>query len=189
MRVRRFARQTGRVAARALEPSALLAILAATPARLRCSTGPVGSQPSPPAWTAVDVLAHLRACADVWEGAIATILAGHENSLRAVNPLAWITRTDYRDRSYRTNCAAFRAQRTSLLALLGSLEADHWDLSITVTGAGAPLRRTVRDYVTRLARHERSHWSQIGRLVGEARGSQRAAAGGPTSASRPVRSS
>jgi hypothetical protein len=61
-------------------PPRLAALTAdVSPARLRATLGP-GE------WSANDVLAHLRACADVWGGCIVTMLADDHPTLRAVNP-------------------------------------------------------------------------------------------------------
>jgi len=40
-----------------------------------------------------------------------------------------------------------------------------WARAASVTGAGAALERTVRDYAQWLARHERPHVKQIERIV------------------------
>ncbi len=116
----------------------------------------------------MEVLAHLRSCSDVWGGAITTILRGDEPLLRAVNPLVWIRGTDYLRRSYRDNCRNFADQRAALLDELRMLPDAQWLQHITVTGAGARRERSVADYASRLALHERSHWRQMARLVGTA---------------------
>ena len=59
-----------------------------TPAQLRTS-------PADDAWSANEVLAHLRACADVWGNHIAAILAEDMPERRGVNPRTWIKSTDY----------------------------------------------------------------------------------------------
>jgi hypothetical protein len=111
------------------------------------------------------VLAHLRACADVWGNCIVTMIAEDRPTLRAVNPRTWIKRTDYRDLEFRPSLRVFATQRADLLAVLEPLPPDGWSRSATVTGAGAVLERTVLTYAQGLARHERPHVKQIERIV------------------------
>jgi hypothetical protein len=87
-------------------------------------------------------------------------------TLRAVNPRTWIKQTDYSDLEFKPSLRVFTAQRTRLLATLGSLSADDWSRVATVTGAGAPRERTVRFYAQWMARHERTHVKQIERILG-----------------------
>ena len=129
-----------------------------SPARLRAA-------PADGGWSAVEVLAHLRACADCWGDGITAILAGVE-SFRAVNPRSWIGQTDYCDQPFGRSFAAYRRQRSALVEVLASLDPASWHRSAVVTGAGKPLERTVLDYADRLARHERSHLRQLAALTG-----------------------
>lgn len=150
-----------------------LRVLVATPRTLDALSADLTSAQlrRPPAegeWSANDVLAHLRSCADVWGGCIATMLAEDEPTLRAVNPRTWIERTDYPDLDFGLSLRAFTAQRTDLLRVLESLSDDDWARSATVTGAGKPLRRTVWSYTAWLASHERPHVRQIERVVDQA---------------------
>ena len=134
-----------------------------SPAQLRAS-------PSDGGWSANDVLAHLRSCADVWGGCIATIIAEDRPTLRAVNPTTWIKQTDYPDLEFRPSLRAYTAQRADLLTVLQLLPSEGWSRSATVTGAGSVLERTVLFYGQWLARHERSHFKQFGHVVDSVRG-------------------
>jgi len=129
-----------------------------SPAQLRAAPGPDD-------WSANDVLAHLRACADVRGGCIVAILAEGKTTLRAINPRTWIDRTDYLDLDFQPSLRAFTAQRGELLALLEPLPPEGWARLATVTGAGAPIQRTVLAYADWLARHERPHLKQIAHIV------------------------
>ena len=148
----------------------LLAALAATPPRLAALTAErtpaqLVAAPAPDEWSARDVLAHLRACADMWGDCITAILAEDQPTLKAVNPRGWITRTDYRELAFQPSFVAFTAQRAELLAVLEPLTPADWSRAATVTGAGKPLERTVRFYAGWLAKHERPHIRQIDRIV------------------------
>ena len=148
----------------------ILTMLAAAPPRLAALTAglapaPLQTRPSPEEWSATEVLAHMRACADMWGNAMLAILAEDHPTLRAVNPRTWIEQTNYRESEFHPALRAFTTQRADLLAVLEPLPPPAWSRAATVTGAGAVLERTVRFYAQWLARHERPHVKQIERIV------------------------
>ena len=117
----------------------LLTLLVATPARIAAATvdlsaAQLRAAPAPGEWSANDVLAHLRACADVWGGCIATILAEDEPTFKAVNPTTWIKQTNYLEIEFRPSLDAFTAQRTALLAVLEPVSYTH--LTLPTGGPG-----------------------------------------------------
>jgi hypothetical protein len=131
-----------------------------TPAQLRASPEPEQDE-----WSANDVLAHLRSCADVWGDAIARVLAQEEPTIRAVSPRTFIRKTDYPEVAFTPSLKAFTEQRTGLLATLQSLPPKAWQRAANVTGAGRQLRVTVLSYTDRLASHERVHLDQVARIA------------------------
>jgi DinB superfamily len=156
---------------RLLATEHLLALLTENPRRLVEITSvvaPAQLQTSPTAygWSANDVLAHIRSCADVWGDCIAAIIAEDTPTLRAINPRTWIKRTNYRELQFQPSLRSFTKQRVELLSKLEPLPPKGWSRSATVTGAGSVLVRTVHFYAQWLARHERTHVKQIGRIVG-----------------------
>ena len=145
-------------------------LLAETPPRLSALTSgltPVQlrTPPTPDAWSATDVLAHLRACADVWGEAIATMLTEDQPTIRAVNPRTWMEQTGYPALDVGSSLAIFTTQRAELLAILAALPPAAWARTAAVRGAGAPRERTVLSYAQRMARHERTHLDQMARIV------------------------
>lgn len=116
-------------------------------------------------WSMVQVLAHLRCCADVWGAAIGAILDEDSPTLAAMDPRTWAERTDYDVLGWEPSWDAFQNQREDLLERLRGLDADQWERSATVTGAGRPGERTVHYYAERMAVHERTHVDQLGRLA------------------------
>ena len=120
--------------------------------------------PSDGDWSAVDVLAHLRACADVWGGCMISIMRG-ASALRAVNPLTWIEKTDYRAQDFARSLRSFATQRMELLDGLRPARPVDWRRTVTVTGAGAPLRRDALFYGRWMAGHERAHLKQIAKMA------------------------
>jgi hypothetical protein len=148
----------------------ILTALAETPPRIAQLTDDVTpaqlhAAPSPDEWSASDVLAHLRACADVWGNCIVAIITQDTPTLRAVNPRTWIRKTDYLEQEFQPSLHAFATQRTDLLAVLGPLAHEGWSRAATVTGAGKVLERSVLFYAQWLAGHERPHLKQIERIV------------------------
>jgi hypothetical protein len=111
------------------------------------------------------VLAHLRACADMWGKYIAQILREDRPTIKAVNPRTWIKHTNYRELDFQPSLQAFTAQRAELLAVLRPLPPEAWSRGATVTGAGKPRERTVFTYAQWLANHEQPHIRQIERIV------------------------
>ena len=148
----------------------VLALLRETPRRIAALTAGLEparlrARPTPEDWSANEVLAHMRACADVWGGCMATMIAEDAPTLRAVNPLTWINRTDYLELEFQPSLRAFAAQRAGLLAVLEPLPHEAWSRTATVTGAGKVLQRTVLFYGRWLAGHERPHVKQIADIV------------------------
>jgi DinB superfamily len=148
----------------------VLTLLSQTPPRIAALTAeqtPVQlhTAPRPDEWSANDVLAHLRACADVWGNCIRTIIFEDIPTIRAVNPTTWIKKTNYRELDFQHSLRSFATQRAALLAVLESLPHEGWSRAATVIGAGKPLERTVFSYAQRLAIHERPHIKQIERVV------------------------
>lgn len=152
-----------------------LTLLAATPERFAALTAgltpaQLRAAPSAGEWSANETLAHVRACADTRGEPISHILAEDHPTMRAVNPLTWIAQTDYRDLDFGASLRAFTAQRARLLATLDALPLEGWTRSATVTGAGAPLERSVHFYAQWVARHERPHVKQIAQIAATLRG-------------------
>ncbi len=155
---------------RSLTIEQVLTVLAETPrciAALTAGLGPAQLQapPTHDGWSANEVLAHLRACADVWGNCIGAMIAQDRPTLRAVNPTTWIRKTDYLEQEFQPSLHAFATQRTDLLAVLEPLAPERWSRAAEVTGAGRVLERTVLSYAQWLARHERPHVKQIERIV------------------------
>jgi len=113
------------------------------------------------------VLAHLRACADMWGKHITVILNEDHPTFKAMNPTTWIKQTNYLEQGFGQSLQAFSVQRAELLRVLKPLPSEAWSRAWTVTGSGKPRQGTVRTYATWLANHEGSHFRQLER-IGEA---------------------
>jgi len=148
----------------------ILSLLAAAPGHIAAAAAGLSPEqlrtaPTPGEWSANDILAHLRACADVWGDCIATILAEEHPTIRAMNPRTWMARTDYPQQEFRASLRAYTAQRQALVAMLASLPPEAWARAATVKGAGKALERTVLGYTDSLAVHERAHLKQMARVA------------------------
>jgi len=155
---------------KSLTSEQILTLLAETPQRLAMLTANLApaqlhTSPGPDEWSANEVLAHLRACADVWGNCIVTIIAQDTPTLRAINPLTWVKQTNYLKLDFRPSLHSFAAQRAELLAVLEPLPPDGWLRTATVTGAGKALERTALFYARWLAGHERPHVRQVERVA------------------------
>jgi DinB superfamily len=158
------------VADKPIPTEQLLTMLAAAPPRIAlatagCDPARLQARPAAEEWSANEVLAHLRACADMWGNCIMAMIAEDRPTLRAVNPRTWIEKTDYLDQEFGPSLDAYTRQRAGLLAVLEPLPPEGWARAAIVTGAGKALERTVRFYAQWLATHERPHVKQIERIV------------------------
>ena len=147
-----------------------LALLTDGPVRIataaeRANAGALRTPPREGEWSPAQILAHLRACADVWGSCIATILAEDRPTIRAVSPRTWILSTDYPELQFQASLRAYAAQRADLVATLKPLPPEAWSRQAVVTGAGPVLERTLNWYAQGMATHERSHVKQIERLT------------------------
>jgi hypothetical protein len=148
----------------------VLTLLRETPTRIAALTADLSPEalqrrPTPEEWSANEVLAHLRAFADVWGNYIRTIIAEDQPTWRAVSPRTWIKQTDYPELDFRPSLHAFTRQRADLLAVLDSLPIEAWSRAATVTMVGKVLERTMLSYAERLVVHEKPHVRQIERIV------------------------
>lgn len=145
-------------------PSRLAAAVAGVPARV------LAAPLTPGEWSGVRILAHLRACADLW-GANATAMAqGRDSDIRTTDPEGWPELQRYERLTWAGSLRAMARQRSELLGVLGGLGRDEWTRTITVLTWGQQYPRNVLFYAERLAMHERSHARHLERLfLGKAR--------------------
>lgn len=122
--------------------------------------------PGPDAWSARDIVAHLRACADLWGGSIRRMLDEDHPTIRYVSPRGWIRKTDYLAQSFRDSLREFTAARSGLIDSLRTLDGRGWSRGATFTGTTAGRNATVHGYAKRMADHEIVHLDQIRRTLG-----------------------
>jgi hypothetical protein len=154
----------------ALTREEILALLEETPERITTATAgltpaQLRTAPTTGAWSLTDILAHLRACADVGGDAIARTLAEDHPTLTAVDPRVHVTKTDYPRMDFASSLRAFTRQRARSLAVLQRLTPTDWSRGARVIGRSRLREESVLSYAHWLARHERAHYSEIERLA------------------------
>ena len=164
------------MSSRSLTVEQILTMLRETPQRIATLTADLTpaqlhAAPAQGEWSANDVLAHLRACADVWGDCMATIIAEDAPAYRAVSPRTYIRETDYPEQPFHPSLRAFRTQRAELVRVLEQLAPEEWARAATVKApAGRVYEYSVHYYARRLARHERGHLKQFDKIAHMVRG-------------------
>lgn len=154
----------------------ILTIIKETPPRLAKLTAGLApallhSAPSAGEWSVNEVLAHLRACDDVWGSYyIKTILNQDNPTIKAMNPRTWIKKTDYLEQDFQPSLRVFTKQREDLIRVLEPLPPKDWARTNTLIGAGKPFQQTLLSHADGLARHERAHLKQIERILNTLQG-------------------
>ncbi len=123
-------------------------------------------QPAPEAWSARDILAHLRACAEVWGHSIDRMLTEDRPTIRYVSPRGWIKKTNYLQQPFDDLLRDFAQGRGALVRTLGALEPAEWARGATFTGTTLGRSGTVLSYARRIADHELHHLDQFRRTLG-----------------------
>lgn len=119
----------------------------------------------PDEWSANEILAHVRACQDMWgDVRVVRMIEEDRPTMRAVNPMTWLVQTNYLELPFRSSLAAFAEQRNRFIARIADLSPEDWLRTGTFTGGGKPRQYSVHTECDALARHERSHVKQIERL-------------------------
>ena len=148
------------------EISAYLRLLRDAPIRIAAATDgldPVALHLRTPAepWSINDILAHLRAAADVRERFIADMASGEHATLRYQSPRSELRKTNYVSLTFAENFAAFEERRAILVGRLAELPADGWSRGSSIRDRP----ETVARYVRYLSDHEAAHCQQIEGLV------------------------
>jgi hypothetical protein len=153
------------------EIGAVLKILSTTPRRIATlangqKMARLHLRPAADTWSANDVLAHLRACSDVWGKDIMKILAEDRPTLRYLSPRTWIGKTNYPDLTFETSMGAFARQRKELLKTLKGLSSEGWTRAASFKMGKKTREMTVFECASRMAEHESKHCEQIRRVLG-----------------------
>ena len=143
-----------------------LILLAKTPHRIATASkdfenSRLHSKPDTKSWSANDVLAHLRSCADVWGKTIQAMVAEDTPTLPHVSPRTWIRKTNYTELPFHISFQAFVTQRNELLILLKNLGFEAWSRDAMIKGR----KHTVFSQARRMVHHEHQHCDQMELLL------------------------
>ncbi len=120
-------------------------------------------RPDAKSWSANDILAHVRACTDVWGKSVHRILTEENGSQTHISPRTWMRKTNYLDLDYHVSLQTFVQQRQDFLELLEPLTPTDWARSASVNGRKEPI--TVFGRVQGMALHESEHCTQLEMLL------------------------
>lgn len=155
----------------ASETRVVLTALSGMPAEIERVTRGLGlrslhRKPGPDAWSAQEILAHLRACAEVWGRSIERMIVEDHPTIRYVSPRGWIRTTDYLEQGFHDSLREFSHGRSLLVEALSALKAPDWlrDATFKPPGKGRPAN--VFGYAKQMAEHEARHLAQIHRTLG-----------------------
>lgn len=143
-----------------------LSLLEETPRRIAaCTAGLTEAQLSRPPgkgeWPAVTILAHLRACDDVWSYSIYAMLAQDNPLLASIHPRQWAKVTPYAGLDFGPSLQAFALKRQELLQVLSDLPEEKWARTAAISGR----TYSVFGQARRLVLHEVGHCEQIESLI------------------------
>ena len=121
----------------------------------------VDGAPAPGEWSVHELLAHLRACADVRGAAALRTIAEDRPRIQVINPREYLKTTDYLKLDFASSLRAFADQRAELLDVLRALSADEWSRPAEIVRAASSLEGSVLYYAVWIATHEVPHLDQI----------------------------
>jgi hypothetical protein len=144
----------------------VLGLLTETPGRIAAASSTLNDdqlhlRPGERSWSANDILAHLRACADVWGETIAAMLRDDEPVLKQVSPRTRLKKTAYAESPFQDSFRDFVDQRRALLQILNDLAVADWSRGAAIEDR----RHTIFSQARRMALHEVTHCKQIEALV------------------------
>jgi hypothetical protein len=117
-------------------------------------------------WSVSDLLAHLRACSDVWGNSIIAMITRDNPTLRYVSPRSWMRKPRYLEQAFDAALESFAQERQKLLKALAELDEAGWVRRGTFTGTSPRQRdQTVLSYSDRIVNHEQPHLDQIESLL------------------------
>ena len=117
----------------------------------------------PQEWSLLQIMAHLRASAEVWSTSIFTMLTVDNPQMDFIHPRKWDKKQGYGTLSFAENLMVFDLWRMTLLHTLEPLSFEAWGRTGRVIGKVNTF--TVFGETMRMALHESDHWEQIDKTV------------------------
>ena len=115
--------------------------------------------PAPDEWSVVEIMAHVRGCAEVWSYSIYAMLVLDNPELTFFHPRDWSKKLGYASLPFAENFQAYKLGRDNLVRILDGLPFEAWGRSARFTGKTNPY--TVFGETLRMARHELDHCQQL----------------------------
>jgi len=145
---------------------AVLSILNETPSRLAnlimaFDDRHLYTPPGVKTWSVSEILAHMRACADIWTFSIYAMLTEERPTLPDINERKWAKVTAYARLPIVISLQAFTFQREGLMRVLKPLPKDGWEHGSLILER----EHTVFTQARRMAYHEQGHLEQIEDLL------------------------
>jgi hypothetical protein len=145
-----------------------LGLLEATIERITTLSNPLteellAASPDGKEWSACAVLAHLRACSDLWTHSIYAMLTENAPKIPPIDERKWAKTTRYAEYPFRQSLKVFGHQRNELIVVLRGLRFEAWERRGVVEKRGMSVFSQVR----RMALHEAEHCDQLEILVGK----------------------
>jgi hypothetical protein len=155
-----------RLTAKPTEIQQYLATLEATPRRIAAAVAGqdearLRANTDRQTWSAVEILAHLRGCADVWTQSIYAMLNEEHPSLPLQDPRRWAKAMRYASLDFQPSLQAFSLQRAELVRVLHTIPEDKWNRTCDIGGR----THSVFSQVRRMALHESEHCAQLEALL------------------------
>ena len=143
--------------------------LATTPGRIASAASgrspeELSAAPADDAWSAVAVLAHLRASDDILSPRLVAMLVRDEPSLPAFDDRRWGEVMGYAEADFQELLAAFTFRRAELVKVLRGLAPSDWERAGVHEAHG---RITLRETLRHLVEHEAEHCVQLEALFAQ----------------------
>ena len=141
----------------------LIASLAATPARIAQATAgwtdaQLRAAPAAGAWSAAEILAHLRATDDVLAYRAYMILARDRPPMASFDERRWAEVVGYAQADFHASLEVFRLRRAELAAMLRRSAPEAWE-RLGVHEERGPI--TLRDVIAGVVEHEEEHCEDL----------------------------
>jgi hypothetical protein len=151
-----------RVKFTSIEIQKYLMLLEETPSRIGACTADLDElllqkRPDKGKWSAADILAHLRACDEIWSHSIYAMLIEENPTLPILAPRKWTKVDHYEKRPFHSSLQTFTLRREELLAILRPLPEEKWKRT-AVIGQNT---HSIFSQVRRIALHEHGHCEQM----------------------------
>lgn len=111
----------------------------------------------PDSWSAVEILAHLHACASIWGKSIEKMLQENEPVIDDLHPRKWEKLPEFSIMSFEQSLQEFNLHRRNLISKLVTLTPEDWAKSGWIKNK----KHTVFNQARRMALHEINHLDQF----------------------------